>query len=227
MDLSQYDIPCLLFWEITSANLILTCASKAVWVTQWALSSMIEFYSENKTRWWASQRSVPFALMCIIKLDYYTVSTPQKDVPHVPCDGWNMMFNRVDIRVHLMHRAIYMLLKWISHCVTPVNIKLWATRGCRTKMLLEKGACVLMPWERFAGRMWLVVGCCKWEEIGCWLLRTGGGARKAVNRSVYCTSSPASTPSFICWVFLSWIRNQRSKISYIPPEWSKIQDPRS
>ena len=44
--------------------------------------------------------------------------------------------------------------------------------GCRTKMLLEKGACVLMPWERFAGRMRLVVangrrlvvGCCEREE---------------------------------------------------------------
>ena len=217
MDLSQYDIPCLIFWEITSANLILTCASKAVWVTQWGLSSMIEFYSKNKTRWWASQRSVPFALVqCIIKLDYYTVSAPRKDVPHVPCDGWNMMFNRVDIRVHLVHRAIYMLLKWISRCVTPVNIKLWAARG-----LLDENA----AWK---GSLCVAVGAiCRKDEIGCWLLRTGGGARKAVNRSVYCTSSPASTPSFICWVFLSWIRNQRFKISYIPPEWSKIQDPRS
>ena len=30
-------------------------------------------------------------------------------------------------------------------------------------MMLTKGACVL-PWERFAGRMRLVVGCCEREE---------------------------------------------------------------
>ena len=214
MDLSQYDIPCLLFWEITSANLILTCASKAVWVTQWALSSMIEFYSENKTRWWASQRSVPFALMCIIKLDYYTVSAPQKDVPHVRCDGWNMMFNRVDIRVHLMHRAIYMLLKWISRCVTPVNIKLWAARRLLDENAAWKGSLCVDA----------VGAICRKDEIGCWLLRTGGGARKAVNRSVYCTSSPASTPSFICWVFLSCL-DHKSKIQDLLHSSWVIQDP--
>ena len=152
-------------------------------------------------------------VQCIIKLDYYTVSAPQKDVPRVPCDGWNMMFNRVDIRVHLMHRAIYMLLKWISHCVTPVNIKLWAARG-----LLDENA----AWK---GSLCVAVGAiCRKDEIGCWLLRTGGGARKAVNRSVYCTSSPASTPPFICWVFLSCL-DHKSKIQDLLHSSWVIQDP--